>query len=191
MNSDASLAEITEVEHIVLSTDHMPFLLQPLRQFLQPHGQMQHVYLSNMTATCTIIERLAAKEGADLVPFMTPFAVSGGATSRALELLLGFIDLASPPAVWDLPRVEARGEVDEKDEEEDLSFEECEKVIADGKALLIRAVVALTSEMDISDDNTAWFWNRMRDWATRQRDDLVSCALLAFGNAARQGEISP
>lgn len=212
--SSLMYAEIAGAD-AVISTNHMPILLGPLELLTSLNESHLHrgsptlrrEDLSMMTAACTILERLAARDGTNLALFTyqlppssahleTPYDTpSLAARPSALRCLADFIEMASSPTAWDLPRIamKSRCHTDginaEPDDEEALSFEEVEKTIGAGKAPIIRAVVAVSSEMEATDSTMEWFWNRMRSWSTReQRDDLVSCALLTFGNAARQGE---
>ncbi len=57
------------------------------------------------------------------------------------------------------------------------------------KAKIVVCLVELCSESDNLGSDSSHFWDRMREWLSRQeREDLQSCALLCFGNRAREGE---
>lgn len=78
--------------------------------------------------------------------------------------------------------------VDQAKPSADLDEEE-EKEFGMAKAKIVVCLVELCSESDSLGSDSSHFWDRMRDWVSRQeREDLQSCALLCFGNRAREGE---
>jgi hypothetical protein len=65
--------------------------------------------------------------------------------------------------------------------------EETDKELGKAKAAAARTLVFLMSETEVP----AWLWERVERWFdqdAQKRPDLVSCALLAYGNRARSGE---
>jgi hypothetical protein len=59
------------------------------------------------------------------------------------------------------------------------------------KAAAVKAIVEVCAEVDMTDPSLEAFWPHMHKWLAadvHERDDLVACALLCFGNAARAGE---
>ena len=157
-----------------------------------------------MTAACSTIESLGTNLTENLDYFLSPLSFiithpgdlrdrpETDDPSNALAYLIDFLGTASPPSSWDLNgRITSSGHYldEDADEADPLSFEDCEESIATGKASIIRAVVALSFELEATEDRLAWFWVHMRAWCRRlERDDLVACAFLSFGNVARQGQ---
>lgn len=85
-----------------------------------------------------------------------------------LPHLCDFVDRASPPA--------------DLDEEEEKEF-------GMAKAKIVVCLVELSSEPENLGPESSRLWDRMRGWLFRdEREDLQSCALLCFGNRAREGE---
>ena len=156
-----------------------------------------------MTAACFTLENLGTNLDEKLDYFLSPLSAiltypedlrdqsKPADPFNALTYLVDFLDAASPPSSWKLPgrpTDSARHLEEDSDEADPLSFEDCEEILATAKGSIIRAVVALSFELEATDDRLAWFWVRMRAWCKRfERDDLVACGLLSFGNVARQG----
>lgn len=70
---------------------------------------------------------------------------------------------------------------------EDLDEEEA-KELGMLKAKIVVCLVELSSEPGNIASGQEAFWARMKGWlADGQREDLQSCALLCFGNRAREG----
>lgn len=106
-----------------------------------------------------ILERFAAADLLDIALLQD---------KQAIEPLLDFIEYAELPA-----------KVDER--------EETDKELGKAKAAAARTLVFLMSETTPPD----WLWQRVERWFDQdpaKRPDLVSCALLAYGNRARSGE---
>lgn len=174
----------------------MHLISLPLRQLVEndSYGDAftHRSILTDMIAACTIIERLTAGDSPDIQPFSSARVdgdASGADCRSVLVLMVNFVDVVSPPSTWDY--ASATTDNSDPNEGEDLTFAECEKAIAEGKASIVRAIVSLASVMEIFDPALGWFWDHMREWLIRERDDLVSCALLAYGNSARQGTNFP
>lgn len=120
--------------------------------------------------------------------------------------MMAFFEGAAPPASWS-------GGVEGLPQPADLTAsQEAVRAFGRYKAAVARAVVAVAGEDDnmallfggspeeeISVGATgskdagkdAWFIETLKEWMKRdpkERDDLVSCAMLALGNLARKGE---
>lgn len=86
----------------------------------------------------------------------------------AVEPMLDFIEHADVPAQCD-------------------DREETDKELGKAKAAAARTLVCLMSETEVP----GWLWDRVEAWFdqdAQKRPDLVSCALLAYGNRARSGK---
>ena len=106
-----------------------------------------------------------------------------------LSELARFIESAYLPADWLHPTSLPAGQAATSDD-----TQHPEKLMSEAKANLIRAVVQISEHLALDDTRSAAFWDEMRTWIVsgdRNRDDLLSCALLSFGNAARNGESNP
>ncbi len=185
-----------------LSSNQLLLLVRPLRRFTlvkeaatdRPSDDLilQRTDLSILTAECTIWERLAASDQVDLAVLSSAPGGQTAISETPLKSLVDFIEMATLPAAWSLANIVPGGDNGEdagSDMDEELSLQDCEKVVATSKALIVRAIVELSSKMDVSDRGFTWFWDTMGKWsAGTARDDLVSCAFLVFGNAAREGK---
>jgi hypothetical protein len=106
-----------------------------------------------------------------------------------LEAMFDFVERAELPP-WVTFEVD-----DDEDEEEEANGkpkeqkvpgQEQEKTLRHAKGDVARTVVSL-----IDASAPEWVWKRIATWLDMDgRPDLVSCALLGYGNKARSGELS-
>ncbi|EPQ28576.1 uncharacterized protein PFL1_03880 [Pseudozyma flocculosa PF-1] len=118
-----------------------------------------------------------------------------------LDLMMTFVEEAPVPRLWKVSEsTESASDVAVDDAE--LSAEAI-KTFAKAKAALARAVVAIAGEDvnmtrlfgeiegsagGIDTEMGGWFIDRLKAWMrydAKERDDLVSCGMLALGNLAR------
>lgn len=144
-----------------------------------------------LSSVTRIIELLGESEQVEMISYFLP-----PVTSRQIPLLLfllNWIEKAEPPSNWQLHR---GGKDDQADtvnpaidgDDDSFTYDDVDKAIGSGKACLVRAVCGLSSNIGLEDIRLGWFWETMRTWLqVAERDDLVGCGLLCFGNAARSG----
>lgn len=113
-----------------------------------------------------------------------------------LAFLVHFVDVAEPPSAWSWDRDDADSLPPKPSDEE--GAKEAASTFARAKAAVARAVVSIVGEDEnmatLFEGNTTtnidnWFINTMKQWMERNskdRDDLVSTAMLAIGNLARK-----
>jgi hypothetical protein len=110
-----------------------------------------------------------------------------------LDFLMTFLDRAGTPRAWSVDREEVNTLPPRPSDEE--SAREIHQSFGKAKAAIAKAIVIIAGE----DENMATlfeqkdnnFMNTLKDWMGRDakdRDDLVSTAMLAMGNLARKGE---
>nr|XP_031861637.1 uncharacterized protein CI109_002867 [Kwoniella shandongensis]KAA5528709.1 hypothetical protein CI109_002867 [Kwoniella shandongensis] len=104
-------------------------------------------------------------------------AVTSADKSPAVEVMLDFVEYGSFPSQWK-EAMEEEG----SDEEETL---DCGKIFGTAKADIIKALVAISCGFK---DGAAPcpYWSRMKSWLGKdiaERNDLVDCALLSYGNS--------
>lgn len=118
-----------------------------------------------------------------------------GRQSTILEFLVDFTDSAQCPAAWSSDREES-DDLPPRPSDEEAAKEVITK-FSRAKAAISRAIVCIVGE----DENMTklfegqgsgqggWFTEKMKEWMKRDakdRDDLVSTAMLAVGNLARK-----
>ncbi|KAI3475886.1 hypothetical protein L1887_62646 [Cichorium endivia] len=102
-----------------------------------------------------------------------------------LDALMVFVESAETPLQW------TRGSAVSASDEERQAAEELQKAFAQVKASVARAVVAVSGDdanMEELFSGSMGFIDRLKAWIRhdpKQRDDLVSCGMLALGNLAR------
>lgn len=119
-------------------------------------------------------------------------------TSKAyqsmLDFLMQFLDRAMLPRAWSVDREENNDSLPPTPSDKE-SAKEIHRHFERAKAAIAKAIVLIAGE----DENMAtlfeakenWFMDTLKDWMSRdvkERDDLVSTAMLAMGNLARKGE---
>lgn len=115
--------------------------------------------LNIVTHSTAVLERFAASD--KLVPTLLK-------DKSSVEPMLDFIEHADLPTQCD-------------------DREETDKTLGKAKAAAARTLVLLMSETEVPQ----WLWERVEAWFDQdaaKRPDLLSCALLAYGNRARSGE---
>lgn len=122
-----------------------------------------------------------------------------------LEFLVRFLDVGDPPLAWSADRDDSDNLPPKPSDVE--GAKEALATFARAKAAIARAIVSIVGEdenmtvlFDESDGNNSaaredkhgWFISTMKEWMARdskERDDLVSTAMLAIGNLARKGKL--
>lgn len=105
--------------------------------------------------------------------------------TATMEALFDFVEHAQLP-----PWVEFYD--DDEDEEQRQLAEGMpgtgspqEKILGIAKAAVARTIVSAIAEADAPE----WIWSRVGTWLSlNDRPDLISCALLSYGNKARSGK---
>jgi hypothetical protein len=130
--------------------------------------------------------------------------------ARTLRRLLEFIEKGSPPSEWTALSEDGDSEEEEDDRTAPIgnaavkltSSQKWHRQVGLAKAAILRVIIEMCGELEMSNDSKAWFWNEMDRWletysrkktsdgeVDEGREDLVSCALLCLGNFARTGEL--
>lgn len=116
------------------------------------------------TSAATILERFAEADKIDASVLQDKSATEG---------LFDFVQNAEVPS-WLKSKLDSE------------AAEEAEKNLGTAKGSVAKAIVHLLSEA--GDEIPDWVWARIRLWLSKNdRQDLVSVALLVYGNRARSG----
>lgn len=169
-----------------IQSDLAHHLVDAIRSFRQPptsgvlfDPDLAEVDVQILSTSCACLEVIATRS--EVVEAL--FRKRG--TSTPIEEVMDFAELASFPLQWETTEA--------TDEEATTSRP---KIFAAAKASLLRAAVEAAADMSPRDPQNQGFWSRMQRWLRLKvdeehaRTDLVSCALLCYGNFARSGEDS-
>jgi hypothetical protein len=97
--------------------------------------------------------------------------------SSLLSSVFGFLERASVPEQWKTGNSE--------------DIPELEKQMGSSKASTVRFLVNISEETKLEGPKGSELWATMRRWLRGvEREDLVACALLVFGNSVQKGESS-
>ncbi|PWN32811.1 ARM repeat-containing protein [Meira miltonrushii] len=184
-------------------------LIHPLQRLLPPsssdmtfQGNWDADDVSDMMESDMDIVQIATELIESCSLDSKPFRVSAlekvdfeGQQSTILEFLVHFADSAQSPDAWSFDREESNN-LPPKPSDEEAAKEVITK-FSRAKAAISRAIVCIVGE----DENMTklfegqgsgqggWFTEKMKEWMERDakdRDDLVSTAMLAVGNLARK-----
>lgn len=145
----------------------------------------QHILL----AAVRFFDTLAAvrTEWLERLLDLTPRSSLDASPKMVVDTLLDFLELAKVSDIWttvgDPPHEGG----------DDGGNMDPEKLMGQAKAVIMKAVVEIPAEVDMTGEAYKPFWDRMKGWMravveeAEVRADLVSCGLLCYGNQARSG----
>jgi hypothetical protein len=113
-----------------------------------------------------------------------------------LDFLMKYLDYASPPPAWSVEREEGMDQDLPPKPSDEESAVDIQRVFERSKSAIAKAIVIIAGEDEnmghLFEAKENWFMVTLKDWMSRdakERDDLVSTAMLAMGNLARKGEL--
>ena len=190
------LAFLPSPERTPCASSDLQTLRGPDLRILRSACQLLETFTFDSPAICKALPalRLPLSPSLDLLNQSSPDAES------VLGVLLLFIEHAEPPSFWRNP-----GPSDsllmspvspispEATDSSKLQTRRAKWATKVGmcKAAAVKAVVEVCAETDMADPELKTFWPQMKRWlsGSADRDDLMACALLCYGNAARAGEV--
>jgi len=187
-NHVAQYAELVSEEFLApfLST-FRPFLPStPSNDNVPPENtDARHIQLAQLNILKQACKILLLITSLNDRPASRAFVAASPNKSSPIFGLMEFAEEAAPPPDWAY-NIADDEEEDDSDDDELLTRQHCEKMVGRSKAAVIQIIIEISWDLDQS-GNVPWFWDKMREWIERKddRDDLVSCALLCYGNCAR------
>lgn len=170
----------------------LPLLMPPVLAYTPPSPPSTDVgsYPASLLATDLSILTLAVQTLESQTLDTTAWQVALYDLDKDFTSLLDFVERAGTPAVLH--------DVEDEDEDEEVSSEVIEKRFGSLKGGVVKCIVAVFGEDGVGERifqaEGAGVLERMRLWLAQEgsgeREDMVICAVLSLGNLARTGSFS-
>lgn len=190
------LAFLPAPDKVASASSDLQTLRGPDLRILRNASQLLETFTLDSPAVCKGLPSLR-------LPIAPPLQLAGEGpldVHSVLNVLLLFIEQAEPPAFWALQTpsesqimspvspispAPAGGDAHAQPRRAKWATK-----IGMCKVAAVKAVVEVCAEVEMGVKELEAFWLQMRSWlgGKEGRDDLVACALLCLGNAAREGE---